>query len=447
MPPINRGTAFRNGKVYIFDSPGPTRKRGRITVVRLWPNPAAWRKLEGGPWKHFRPKNDLPIFGRTLDQSAVLHLQTGGGPAVGDPLPRWAVIQRECWEKASEPVPPPIQERVIRFHHRRFHVLSLLARVPGAMELDNDLLLFLLASSWVFKKAPVQRPLRSARAIIRHRRREQLAWLDWPGEEWAVAVTTRVRTDAIRIRSALFLRSLLKRAQEDARLRKLLLHTATFNRVNLRIATDQRLVPLATPALLSEVGELPDDEWYRIFRLFDDTRRLGELVGRPPISCRSLEELRNRHDRFLGLLPGARRNDFRLPENQVWEGIDELEFPPPPFPGVPGVIEHLDTGKALREWGETQRNCLATRAEDATGGGHFYYRILSPEPASLCIGPGVEKARWRILELRGTANGDVSPQTFRLVAEWLYGTQSSSEDEWEGSTLVHEPALLDEIPF
>ncbi len=55
--PINDGRAFdsSSGKLFRFQGTDAA----LIEVMRLWPEPRAWRRYDGGPWRGDRPQIDL----------------------------------------------------------------------------------------------------------------------------------------------------------------------------------------------------------------------------------------------------------------------------------------------------------------------------------------------------------------------------------------------------
>ena len=94
------------------------------------------------------------------------------------------------------------------------------------------------------------------------------------------------------------------------------------------------------------------------------------------------------------------------------------EFPPPPVPGLPGVVESLDSAEQLVLEGRRHSNCVASCAPRVREGRVSIYRVLQPQRATLSL-VRTETGRWEIGELKASRNRPVTEQTRDLVEQWL----------------------------
>jgi len=91
--------------------------------------------------------------------------------------------------------------------------------------------------------------------------------------------------------------------------------------------------------------------------------------------------------------------------------------PPPPFPGIPGVIEPLRSAGDYHEEGLAMRNCVRSQLREAMRGRLALYRVLQPERATLSL-ERVE-GRWRLGDLLAVGNSSVARRTREEVDRWL----------------------------
>ena len=176
--PFKPGSAFKNGKLYLFTL-------HNVTVMRPWPSPLAWRKSRTRPWRMIRPSLDLPLL---ESQDRLL-------PEDGAAAPDWAVRLQKVISGFRELIPLEVREAIAPFRWRRWHLLALAARCPGALDLirSNQGLAFCVASHWAFRQPTASRPMRTARRLVRLKQREILAWLGFPGTGWAVRMLRKIR--------------------------------------------------------------------------------------------------------------------------------------------------------------------------------------------------------------------------------------------------------------
>ena len=423
---LRPGTSFKNGKLYVFSD-------RRIIVLRPWPNLMAWTKTLARPkWQPMRPvvRCDASEPGSSYIHDCISRWDAVWGHGVAeDPGPETVpdddlpdeepdpemeaflrkqekreAKEREARGRFFETIPHPIRALVQCFPRRQWHLLSMLARCPGAADLvvSNPALAFCLASNWVFHRPTVQRPLRAARALLRHKQRYIAEWLGFPGTEAAVRVLRKVQPEACEVSPLLRLRELMRKP-------KILRHLGHFpplDHLGLRLVACPKPYGWATPALLTEV-QVDSQTVIRCGRLLEDMLEMRQLLGeaRPPHPLRSMKQLQGLHDDLM-----TRLNRAKIP----WKVSPP--FPPPPLPGTAEIVP-LVSAKDLAEEGWQQRNCVAAYASRVRRGCCYIYRVLAPERATLAL--FLRKDGWRLGELEARSNRDVSQDTELLVKAWL----------------------------
>lgn len=407
--PRNR-TVFapETGKLYLFDP-------SSIEVRIGWPHPQAWRKTLQAPWwSHVRPDIHLPAG----DLSAALARAAEPPDPRSDPgfaslTPaqqagiRIAARARVAWDAS---IPVHVRDAIAPFPSRHWHLLSLVARCgPAALDLvrANPALAFALASSWVFRKTPVHRPLRSARALLAtgRKQRDIQAWLGFPASEPARRLLRKVTHNALGIPPLLYLRD----AMGDPARMKLLAHMPRLNAEAIRIGTDARLLAHVRPNFLEEVAlaERRDDRPHAASLLMDTLEMFAQLrpVGSSFPRVRDVDSLIALHDGLVEEL------NCMSPER------DAVAFPPPPVAGTATIVPICSGGELLEE-GRLQSNCIASYWERIAIRQHvFVYRVLAPERCTLSLTR--VGTRWVQGELLRACNRPASEITRRLVAAWL----------------------------
>ena len=100
-------------------------------------------------------------------------------------------------------LPREVREELRRYAERKWHLLNLFARCPGALDLSrsNPGLAYALASNWAFHKPAVARPIRAARSLVHKKQKAILEWLGFPATEPARRILAKIRPKSLRLRS------------------------------------------------------------------------------------------------------------------------------------------------------------------------------------------------------------------------------------------------------
>lgn len=402
--PANHGVNFDSdsGKIYYFYPE-------TVTVATCWPKPMAWQKTRRG-WRHTRLTNSfffLPKYNlekqircleKVIDEDGQFHF-----PFM---LSSWdkEEIARLNWYSR---IPAPVRKLIVDFRSRHWHLLSLAARC-GTAALDllqsSPALAFMLASNWVYHKPAVQRPLRSARTLLKQGKNQKdiLRWLRFPPTKSSRHVLSRVVKQSIDVTRLLYLRD----AMQDPVRMKSLRHHQRLNAGALRILTDADLISHTIFSLIEEIAHnrREDSAPHSAYELRDSINMFQRIYPRQKLpvfsSCARLSQVHNELIQRFHDLP---------PENLV--------FPKPPLGGNEKIIPILNAQELWQE-GVDMNHCVSSYSRQiAIDKNVFIYKVLGPERCTLSIRKSGKS--WRIDQLKKSSNRHAADSTILLVKSWL----------------------------
>lgn len=384
------GLAFKNGKLYEFS--------GRhVLVMRPWPLPMAWYKRRSHNWRPTRKLADKRVsaagFFAMPEREPAKPLQPFALPNgqlvfPGFTTEEWVAKCQYQDERSRldfiRQIPSDVRHELARYRDRCWHLLSVLARCPGALDLSQSspALLFALASNWVFHKPAVSQPIRAVRSLVNRKQCVIQQWLGFPGTESVRRILAKIAPEALSIRGLVFLRSVIN----DPVCVKLLGHLPVINESALALATHYRLRAHVTPCLLRDAlqqeKELDGSGRHRrpaveIIGLMQDTVRMCEVVRweHCPTTFHSLRGVKRLHDALVPRVNEAiLLQGNALPEN----------LPAPPFGGTDEIVP-LTTVAALVREGQEQHNCVAVRASMVARGCQYLYSVRAPVRGTLSV--------------------------------------------------------------
>lgn len=381
--PGRRGMAFKNGKLYEF-SPR------HVLVMAVWPHPQAWLKRASHGWKSSRKWADALLSGALFAKGGAYEPvppdpELGALPAWVDPVfRRLHGIKSACFDL----IPNSIRADLLRYDTRKWHLLNLLARCPGAADLSrsNPALAYALASNWVFHKPAATHPMRSARALVNRKQKHILEWLGFPATETARRILAKIAPRSLSVRNLLYLRNALT----DPWVTRTLSHAERINDCVLRLTTDARLRRHVTPRLLEDLGVAAeaDRSFGPTWRLIADTLSMAErLEWRGcPRQFVSLRRLQRAHDE-LAVRVDAEWDRLFMP----------VDFPLPPFADNEVNQPIRTVGKPM-EVGKVVRHCVVIPAPAVADGGACLYPLLEsvrfPRAKSRMCARRVTPIRW-----------------------------------------------------
>jgi hypothetical protein len=85
--------------------------------------------------------------------------------------------------------------------------------------------------------------------------------------------------------------------------------------------------------------------------------------------------------------------------------------------GTEDIIPLVNDGQLL-EQREEQHHCVGYYGPLVTDGGCYFYRVMSPQRATLSIEKGPD-GWWTIQQLYLSCNRPASPPTWKVVQNWL----------------------------
>jgi hypothetical protein len=332
----------------------------------------------------------------------------------------------EAYAKFLDTIDPVHQHMLARFSHNTFHLYNAVRRCPGLFELMSEhgktpelagaaAVGFALANLVMFRQPKLSHPLRSARSLLKRRRRDIAVWLGFPREHAAMAVRImgRIPTRELGVPMLHELRTALQR--DDAHARKLLAHAGRINQAASLFVEQPSIARWVTPALFDELSRR--DDWpggpWQLQRMAIDTLELVRTRGMQMPMVRSVEELTALHATEI---EGARRRPVPYAGQR---DVFAVSLPPQPLADLPGEIEYLPTTAALADEGAFMINCVGGYGARVARNECFIYRVLAPERCTLAIHLGYDDA-FHIREIKGPRNAPITnPATLRFVERWL----------------------------
>jgi len=346
------------------------------------------------------------------------------------------------------------------FRDRRWALLQTWLRVPEGRELfdDHPQLAWCLANSWLFKARPVERPLRSLRALVGQPRKRALRWLDLPGGHGTLALLRRIPCGDLDGKTGWRLARVLRDERALGMLHNL--PAAEIDPVVIETLAFPEAFPISFQILkaFSANEPLPVEgrRTLSVRFVYDDCLRMISRADTEAAkerwcdrirSTRSLAELWRVHEDLVAECNAA----------AAWGGIGgmrsskplgwEVEIAPP-LPPAPWMEPISTVGHLLSE-ARKMAHCATSYAESVAKGLVYLYAVDHPEGrATLAIhrqqAPGrgggryesdaqatahppgaAREARWVWLDLRGFANADPSPALRREVVLWLAESQGN----------------------
>lgn len=439
--------------------------------LRLADDPAA-RRLLGAA------SNDGAAGTATRAASAgsVSGSGTGGRSAPRDPVARKRVsrFQLVLARAMRDNVPPEVRAALKHYPpDRQWIALSCVARtMPHSLELAVSAPALCLAAinHWVFnpgrrKGAAYRRKVAVFRSLLRLPRKEIARHLGFPGQE-AVNILAKIRAVALNRQSLLTLLCLRAAMKEPSVLKWMRHIPHQLGHGALRLASHPGLLRLVTFRFFCELAQRPDEQSrarcaYELLQLAAMAQDLGGWRGFP---LRSVAELRAahealRHESSLALWRQRGTNvSYAVPHGEV-SFIDNA--------GVEVVVRPIVDRTALIQAGRSYEVCV---------GSMFYERVLlsgaalykverDGERALLEVRPTPDGHGWRMTELRGFQNSEVSVRLrlacHRFCDEWLnrtavleldpslfdVGEEDGEEDPDKHADDGSRPDYEDEVPF
>lgn len=433
------------------------RKKSNLWVLRAGHDPRAWKlKLDAqgegkGTWKHARPDFDALLhppehflalrrnLRRKLGEHILFHIHPQTNATSED-----MHVRREClrqilkldrlmqWAGCFPREALEFLERH-RFQSRRWHLLNLWLRVPEGRELFDDVpaLAWLAASSWCFKARPVQRPLRSLRALMRKPRRHLLRWLDLPEGDGIIRLLRDVHPEDLNPMQA---EAVCRVLRDEARRR----WWQSLPRRSHAPSVHLLAYSFISFPLLCAINEDRKAGTMKVLQVFNDTMRmLHALAGAHPRAdtarIESPARLLELHDRLAR--DYAQLRALRAGAAAGSRIVHLSREVPPPIAPMPWMRPITNLTELLRE-GAEMHHCVAAYESQIAARRYYVYAIEHPLGRATLGIRLEEDGIWSLAELQGARNGPVSRIIHTEVAAWLRAAHPRRDDEDEGSVFA-----------
>ncbi|MEJ5209529.1 hypothetical protein [Denitratimonas sp. CY0512] len=420
--------SFKNGKLYINEA-----KRGRITVVRGWPDLRAWTRTRTTSWRCSRIAAEAAT--RCVDRAGHWQLLMRSKEVIrqhhaispGMPIP--FSLHADCASSRAmlaftATFPPQVLARAAIFGQRRWHVLCLQARVPGADELlfHNPALAWMLASNWVFRDGRGSGDaMRNARRWVGKRQPEILSWMGFSGSRRLARIVREVEPQAVSVPAMLYLRN----ASWQSECMEALQHLQRLDASALRIATDPTLLSRVTPRFLQQLDVEPagDAHRTRAWKLRELLEHETALTVQNAPLPRRIDTLAQMDECLHRFAHGA---DVHPPSRSRPPAATTL--PIAPWPGTKHIQPIADTDALMLE-GEQMQHCVADYWRRIVSGDIAVYRVLAPVRATLAVQR--RHGEWQPMQIAGFDNAAIDRTAAAQIMQALRQRKSWPGEEIE----------------
>ena len=322
-----------------------------------------------------------------------------------------------AWE-FSRRIPDESLRLAAAYPENNFSVLEALCHVEGVVNRirENPALALGLIRADEFGAVDYADRLAMLRKAVRLKQRSALRSLGFPADAKTARILCKIEAGAVTIANLRWLRA---RLAEDE-FSKTLAHRPSIGVQDLAFL--YQADGILSPRLMRELlADLVDRRRDLAADLIVDSKRMSAELDEawPPRGCR-----------FEGLRSLKRFHDALAARARAKADADYLRrpFPPPPLPAS-GGIEPISSGDQLLQEAEEMQHCVVSYVRSILAGDYYVYRVTGEGRATLGLfkdraGSGNHQSRWRLGQLYGRANSEVSLATEVKVRSWLDVTHS-----------------------
>jgi len=405
--PLRRSVVFDadKGKIYRFNLTF-------IEVIRLKGSyPAAYYKSEEDCfWKNYTPSLDFPfLFPKPyplLDEGSSAQLQK----YINYLLDLYASIVNYIGrDKISA---------IEQFNERHWFLYSLLENCKEpAMELlqSNPAMAYLISAHGVFHTLKSRQYWRSARSLIRKKRKDILAYFGFPASEATVKLFSRIAPEDCN-NELLF--TLHKKLQDHPEYLRELSFYPVHNRHSLNIVLSG-FRPAFTHSAINEIASLksPESGLFSLSTVRDVFRMQKTLAdhGYPAqkILFRSIRDIDVIHDELVDIM------------NWI-VSVHDYQYQPSPLKEVKRSslwIESINSAMDLHREGFGMHHCIYSYHEIIAQGRYFAARMLYPERLTILYKESISTfdhtIKYELVDARGAYNQGPNENSLRLIGQWL----------------------------
>ena len=351
-----------------------------------------------------------------------------------------AQCKADAFDAFRRCIPDDLLSAIERFPGHQWALLRHMHQYSTFRDLRdaNPVLAFCLANAAEIRRMSERSAKILAPARSHMKQKAILQWLGFPGTTAAVHLFRKIREDAC---MPYVLHGLREALSGDKRTLKLLSHLRAPNVGTIALASSPHCLPHVTPKLLEEIEASEEEcdghhttdlleEAILLMARLHDTHRIPRFQ-----SIRRIVEFHETvlmdYEAHLAALARAERERREQEKERQREqrrraretrkkrlSPDEVEFPPPPLPGIETLVP-IQSVPELRQEGQRQHNCVGSYWRRVAHGEIYVYRVLAPERATLSIKCNAS-GNWCRDELKASHNRRVQSDTRRHVDWWLY---------------------------
>ncbi|MEI6424669.1 MAG: hypothetical protein WCP55_20805, partial [Lentisphaerota bacterium] len=286
-----------------------------------------------------------------------------------------------------------------------------LFKLEGAVELaeSNPVLAFMIALNRTFCTKKDADTWNRAKTMLKMKRRKILSMCGFQESESLVRIFGRIGLENVTVKNILLIRKALKRNPE---LLRTLSFVESYRGDVITLATLPELSDSVTAQFLNEAGRISKcSDRAEYTQLVKDTVRMSSILGENLGRLGSRKDLQRRHDALI--VPYTAKMKL---------GVMNASFPEPPFDGASSPdfeIHPVRSPEMLYKWATRQHNCIMTRFAKIILAESAIYTILKPVESTLEILRTKTGNGWRLGDLKGTCNNNVSDKVIEHVEKWF----------------------------
>lgn len=332
-------------------------------------------------------------------------------------------------------VPAEIAGLVEPFASHQWNLLLFLRYSKESRDLavSNGVLAYALANNCEICGTGWRLTLGRAMRHVKKKQRDICEALGFPGSEASVRLLRKISPGTC---SPPILRILKLTLKKDPAIMGRLGYLRQIPASVIHMLSRGDISRLVTPALLFQCSEAREEAEVDqvVDMLFNIVFHATQWRGAPEIpQFASIRAVREFHDQMMLAMEAEQarieqvrqqlrelereRQRLRLRMAAEREERNTRVFPPPPLPGTEHIVP-ITTRPELRMEGRQQHHCVGTYAHMILSGRYYVYKILQPERATVCIARDAGGA-WRVNQLKGICNRQVSGDTCLAVRQWL----------------------------
>lgn len=254
--------SFEDGKIIIIEA--------ELTLVAgAWPNPMAWYKTPGRPWRQTWKWASRLIVPNLIPPHCINKASKGEFPAAPpegvSPDANWAgwfARRQNALRTYARTFPEDVLSMALRYSNGQWHMLCFMARCQGAIDLvrSNPALAYCLVNHKLFEQgASGSNSMLEAQSRAHEKQRDILKWLGFPCTEAARKIMQKVIPVDVTIRGM----RILRKAMTNARTVRALSRLPQINKPVLLMVNDPASLNSITHAAFKELSR-QDNEYIAV---------------------------------------------------------------------------------------------------------------------------------------------------------------------------------------